>query len=79
MIEKLEFSVVGEEKMHCGGCESRVRFALQRLSGVYDVRADSKTQTIAVSFDSERLGARELQQLLNSAGYEVAMLRWRLA
>lgn len=73
MIEKLEFSIVGEEKMRCGGCESRVRFALQRLPGVVGVRADSETQTIAVSFDSQRLGASELQQLLKTAGYKVAV------
>ena len=27
MVIKIDFTVIGEEKMHCAGCESRVRLA----------------------------------------------------
>ena len=43
MVIKIDFTVIGEEKMHCAGCESRVRLALSRLAGVQEVLAVSYT------------------------------------
>ena len=40
----IQLHVIGEEKMHCVGCETRVSYALRRLPGVRDVRASADTQ-----------------------------------
>lgn len=44
MIENLSYTVTGEEKMYCGGCETRVKNALQRLEGVYEATANHREQ-----------------------------------
>ncbi|GAC1431109.1 MAG: hypothetical protein NVSMB6_29690 [Burkholderiaceae bacterium] len=72
MVVKVDFTVVGEEKMHCGGCETRVRFALSRLPGVQDVRADSKTQRVAVVIDPSQVTPEDVQARLKVAGFETA-------
>ncbi len=72
MVVKVDFTVVGEEKMHCGGCETRVRFALSRLPGVQEVRADSKTQRIAVVINPSQVTPEEVQARLKVAGFETA-------
>ncbi len=72
MVVKVDFTVVGEEKMRCGGCETRVRFALSRLPGVQDVRADSKTQRIAVVINPNEVTPADLQARLKIAGFETA-------
>jgi len=72
MVVKVDFTVIGEEKMHCGGCETRVRFALSRLPGVQDVRADSKTQRIAVVINPSQVTSEDVQARLKVAGFETA-------
>jgi hypothetical protein len=34
MADRINFTGTGDEKIHCSGCESRIRFALQRMPGV---------------------------------------------
>ena len=72
MVVKVDFTVVGEEKMHCGGCETRVRFALSHMPGVQDVRADSKTQRIAVVINPSQVTPKDVQARLKVAGFETA-------
>ena len=72
MVVKVDFTVVGDEKMHCGGCETRVRFALSRMPGVQDVRADSKTQRIAVVINPSQVTPEDVQARLKVAGFETA-------
>lgn len=73
MVVKVDFKVVGEAKMHCGGCESRVRFALGQLPGVQQVLADSKTQQISVLLNPGQVTTEQVQERLKAAGYEAAM------
>lgn len=72
MVVNAKFVVVGEAKMHCGGCELRVRFALEQLPGVQQVLADSKTQRISVMLNPGQVTTEQVQQRLKAAGYEVA-------
>lgn len=71
MVVKVDFAVVGEEKMHCGGCETRVRFALSRMPGVQEVLASSKTQRIAVVINPDQVTPGQIQARLKDAGFEV--------
>ena len=71
-IETKTLKVVGEQTMHCGGCESTVKFALKQLPGVQRVEASHKTQLIDLTFDVEKLDMGRVQQELGWIGYQVA-------
>lgn len=71
-IETKTLKVTGDQKMHCGGCESTVKFALKQLPGVQQVEANHKTQLIDVTFDTEVLDMGRVYQELGWIGYQVA-------
>lgn len=63
--------VTGEQTMHCGGCESTVKFTLKQLPGVQDVKASHKTQLIKLTLDPQRADLERIQQELGWIGYQV--------
>ena len=71
MMGRIDFTVTGEEKLHCSGCETRVRFALQRMPGVEHVAANAETQRVAVTFDPALLTADQLRERLKEIGFDV--------
>ncbi|BBL80469.1 hypothetical protein RxyAA322_23230 [Rubrobacter xylanophilus] len=71
MPDNIQFTVIGEEKLHCEGCEQRVGRALKRLDGVREVEADHTSQKIEVAYDSAELGEKEIRERLDLLGYEV--------
>lgn len=73
MVRKIDLTVTGVERMHCSGCETRVRLALLRREGVQDVLADAKTQHIAVVIDPDRVNVDEVQRLLQAAGFDTTL------
>lgn len=75
MVIKVDFEVTGEEKMHCGGCETRVRFALARMPGVQEVVANAKNQRIAAVIAPELVTAEQILATLKSAGFEARIIR----
>ena len=80
MAQTIEFVVTGEEKMHCAGCEQRVRNAVRRLPGVQDVRADAATQQIGVTIDPALLDPEQVRAKLEQIGYQVTLQgggRWQ--
>lgn len=68
----IDFQVIGDEKIHCAGCETRIGFALRRLPGVREVRASAETQGIAVTIDPEQISPEQVRARLRELGYEVA-------
>jgi Cu+-exporting ATPase len=68
----IEFQVVGDEKIHCSGCETRIGFAVRRLPGVRDVRASAETQRISATIDPEEVSPEAVRARLQELGYEVA-------
>ena len=70
--ETKTFKVIGQQTMHCGGCESSVKFTLGQLSGVQKVEASHKTQLIKLTYDSEALDLDRVRQELDWIGYQVA-------
>ncbi len=72
MARTLDYTVVGEQKIHCEGCEQRIGNALRWLPGVQDVQASSRTQEVRVSVDPATLGAADVRAKLERLGYEVA-------
>lgn len=71
MLDKIEFVVTGDSKMHCSGCEGRVSFALRRMPGVQTVMANSKTQRIAVTFDQTLVLPEQFRARLAEIGFEI--------
>ena len=67
----MDFVVIGEEKIHCAGCESRIAFVLQRLPGVGPVLASAKTQHILVTIDPAQIGQVEVRAKLEHLGFRV--------
>lgn len=71
MITVMQLQVIGAEKMHCAGCETRVSNALRRLPGVRHVRASAETQQIAVTIDPSAVSREQVCARLQQLGYEV--------
>ncbi len=64
--------VIGEQTMHCGGCEHTVKFTLKQLPGVQEVEASHKTQLIKLSIDRQITDLELVRQELDWIGYQVA-------
>ena len=71
-IETKTLKVVGEQTMHCGGCESTVKFALKQLPGIQGIEVNHKTQLINLTLDTEALDMGRVYQELGWIGYQVA-------
>ncbi len=71
----IDFKVVGEQKIHCEGCEQRVGNALRRLPGVENVETSHKTQDVRVQVDPAQVSAEQVQAKLDQLGYEAAQQR----
>ncbi|HEX6266237.1 MAG TPA: heavy metal-associated domain-containing protein [Burkholderiales bacterium] len=72
MASTVQFEVVGEEKIHCAGCESRIAAGLRRLPGVEDVQASAETQRVRVAIDPARTSEDEVRARLAQLGYQTA-------
>ena len=73
MTLTIQLEVIGEEKMHCAGCETRIGYALRRLSGVREVRASAETQQVSVTLDPALVSAEQVRARLRELGYQVAV------
>lgn len=71
MSTNLEFSVTGEQKIHCESCEERIARALKRVPGIGSVKASAKEQRISVSINPDRTSSEEVQSKLHEIGYDV--------
>jgi len=70
--ETKTLKIIGEQKMHCSGCERTVKFALKQLPGIRQVEASHKTQLVNLTFDAETLDVERVRQELDWIGYQVA-------
>lgn len=50
----LKLEVVGDNIIHCAGCENTIQFSISRLPGVRAVDADRNTQFIEIDLDSDQ-------------------------
>lgn len=68
----IQFEVVGEEKIHCEGCEARIANALGRLPGVAEVQASAETQRVRVTIDPAQTNEKAVRARLAQIGYQTA-------
>ncbi|HEX9871588.1 MAG TPA: heavy metal-associated domain-containing protein [Candidatus Tectomicrobia bacterium] len=71
MTHIVQFTVTGEEKMHCAGCEQRVGNVLRRLPGVQNVHASAQTQQVVMTFDPAQVSPEQVRAKLEQIGYQV--------
>lgn len=65
----LKLKVVGQQTIHCDGCERTVEFTLSRLPGVSVVKADHNTQLIEIALTGEGTDLEMVQSELEWIGY----------
>jgi Cu+-exporting ATPase len=69
--KRIRMQVVGENTLHCSGCESTVEFALRKLPGVTSINADHKEQLIEVELNTDETSIDQIEDSLEWIGYEV--------
>jgi copper chaperone CopZ len=72
-MSTLKLKVVGQQTLHCDGCERTAEFTLSRLPGVKAVKADHKVQTIQVSMISGETDLGKVKAELERIGYQVEL------
>ncbi len=70
MRDTVQFSITGDQTIHCASCEARIERALRRVAGVQDVRANADTQQVAATIDPEQVTPEQVQAKLTDLGYE---------
>lgn len=65
----IDFTVTGEQTIHCSGCEQRIHNALRRLPGIRDAQASATNQRVRVTLDPAQVDPQEVQQKLAQLGY----------
>ncbi len=62
--------VIKVEGMVCGGCENRVKNALQTLDGVNSVEASHENGIVKVNFD-DSVDVNKIKEKIEDIGFEV--------
>ena len=70
MLKSMTLEGIGEQRLHCEGCENRVMRLLKAVQGVARVRAQSSNQRIDVQFDPAMTDEPAIAERLAGAGYE---------
>lgn len=71
-MKTVELKVMGNNTMHCSGCENSVKLVLSDLIGVKQVEADHRTQVVRVAFDENKVDLEQVIQELLYLDYQVA-------
>ncbi len=71
MTHTVKFKVIGEQKIHCAGCEATIGTALRRIPGVRDVQSSHQTQRVVVKINPAQVPPEQLRVKLEELGYEV--------
>ena len=72
-MKKIRYRVIGEQRMHCRGCESTVQYTLSQLSGVKTVEADHQVQSIIIELDGDETDQDKIRSELEWIGYKVEL------
>jgi copper chaperone CopZ len=67
----MTLEVVGEQTLHCGGCERTVKFTLSQLPGVRVIDVDHTTQLIKIALAGDETDFEKVRAELEWIGYQV--------
>ena len=56
--------------MHCAGCANNVERTVRKLPGVIEASVNFATNTLTVSYESDKLAPGEIRAAVLAAGYE---------
>lgn len=73
-IRKIELEVIGEQTIHCLGCENTIRRGLFQLPGVRQVEPSHKTQRIHLTLDTDHVTVEAIPEKLKWMGWETRVL-----
>lgn len=66
--QHVAFNVDG---MNDDQCSQKIKDALSRLNGIYEIIVDLEVKRVAVEYDAERLDIETLKGTIEDAGYKV--------
>jgi Cu2+-exporting ATPase len=66
--QQIQFPVLG---MSCMGCAAKVKSALALVEGVDEASVDLADNSVTVRFDDQTVNPLQLQQAVQSVGYEL--------
>lgn len=69
-VKKVVLEVVGEQTIHCAGCEATIRRGLGQLPGVLRVEPSRRTQRVQVTLDTAQTSLEALQKHLAWMGWD---------
>lgn len=69
-VATVVLEIVGNQRMHCEGCQERVETMLGELPGVRKVRATARKQRVEVLFDPTQVQQNAIEERMREAGYE---------
>ena len=67
-IAKKAFPVLN---MHCAGCANNVERTVRKLPGVIEASVNFATNTLTVSYESDKLAPGEIRAAVLAAGYDL--------
>lgn len=72
-MKTIRLTVVGDNTIHCAGCERTVEFTLSQMPGVGNVKADHTTQDIEFSLEPSETDLGKVKSGLEWIGYTVEL------
>lgn len=69
-VETVEFKCEG---MYCSGCEETITTEVKKVDGIKDIKADSKTKLVTVSYDANKTNKDNISKTINAAGYDTEL------
>jgi Copper chaperone len=57
--------------MSCSHCERAVNDSVGKLTGVFQVNSDAKSNTVKVTFDENLVPVKKIEEAIDEEGYTV--------
>ncbi len=69
-IQKTVLEVIGEQTIHCSGCENTIRRGLMQMPGVRQAGPSHKTQRIELTLDIDKVTLEAVRVKLDRMGWQ---------
>ena len=63
-------TIINVKGMVCGGCENRIKNALEEIKGVEKVEADYKTGIVKI-LANENIDRKAIEDIIEDIGFEI--------
>ncbi len=61
--------------MHCTSCETLIGISVEKIGGVENVKVDYPTETVEVTFDSEKTNIGQISDVIETKGYVCSLIQ----